>query len=216
MPTLKKPKRRGPKAQFPRRQNKEKELAKLIGDGKKFLISNDVYEMAKLLARVGLKPWTIAQMLGIEPSKFNKYLEKNPDFAKELANTRLSVFHRYMGKMMEQAEKGYFPACQWVLERLFGDVLESNVKTSELDGKSERKVRTLTITVEEYISGEQRLKEHLGDEYDEDEGEDDSKEVKKVSLKDLGESIKSGDVVEADYEELDDEDGSDEEEDEDE
>lgn len=195
------PKRRGPKAKYPRRSNKSEEMAKLIGDSKRFLISGDVYEMALLLAKVGMKPYTIAQVLGIDPAKFKKYLEKNPGFAKELSNTRLSVYHRYLGKMMEQAEKGYFPAVQWVLERLFGDVIEANQKTSEIDGTSERKVRTLTIKVEEYASGKERLKEHLGDDYTEEDNEDDAKEVTRVSLKDLGEEgIEDGQIIDGDDE----------------
>lgn len=115
-------------------------------------IVEDRWPECLVLASAGFKPWTIAQICGINPQTLYEYLKAHPEKKEELHKHRLNKYLTLLNVCMKQAKKGYFPAIQFLLERLFGDML-SLYEMQDKEGPDEfvkKTVKEFVVKVTEY------------------------------------------------------------------
>jgi len=160
-------------------------------------ITNKQIQQALLLARVGLKLPTIAKELGVKYETLRYHFKKDELLEQQLKDARKNRFTWLLAKCFDSANSGWFPAQKFLLERLYGDLLDENNKEDIYSEVRELKKtifrlmkRSTTEEIEELHMEIQKMED--GDE----------PEVKHTSASALGEKVEE--IETAEFEETED------------
>lgn len=146
------------------------------------------------LALVGLRPQTVAKVLGVDVRTLQNYLKKNPDFKEMFKNNRMSRFQHLMSKAWQQVNNGYWPAIEFMLKNFFGDFMKAQLEgikpgdddtfdPSDEGGAIESEIK---VTVTQYTRQiDQKILEAIEDE----SGDEEAVKVDRVTPAELGEAI---------------------------
>jgi len=96
--------------------------------GRNNVITGKQLKEALLLARVGLKLPTIAKELGVKYETLHRYFQHDQLLKQQLTDARKNRFTWLLARCFDQANQGWFPAIKYLMERLYGDLLDENSK----------------------------------------------------------------------------------------
>lgn len=168
--------------------------------GRPSLMTEEKKTKALQLARFGLKPYSIAKRIGVDPSNFKKWLKKseNKEFAEKLDLNRTDLYMFLVGKILKGIEDDEADMNQLLkgLSVLFSDVMQEIAAPDEDDVEKEE--QEFVVKIKKTVCKKRKAIVDL-----EDDGEEGMGAVR-MTAQELGENISDEDkknAEEAEFEE---------------
>lgn len=154
------------------------------------------------LALVGLRPATVARILGIEYMTMHNYLKKHPEFKAMFESNRMSRFQNLMAKAWQQVNNGYWPAIEFMLKNFYGDFMKEQTRGNKPGEPDEPITGERPEDIEQQIEVKvtkykRNIDKNILKEIEDDDDDDEAVRVDRMTPRDLGEAI------DAEFEEMD-------------
>ena len=146
------------------------------------------------LALVGLRPATVARILGLEYRTVWNFLKKNPEFKEMFNSNRMSRFQHLMSKAWQQVNSGYWPAIEFMIKNFFGDFLKEQTKgirpgedDADVDGVNAGDIdHEIQVKVTKY---KRKIDQKILEDIEDESGDEEAVKVDRMTPGELGEAV---------------------------